>query len=89
MYLWYNNCKSISRSTNIVQLFCECHDSIIKCIYTLLKILITLPVTIVTIMSTIFSALKRLKTYLKNKTGQSRSNRLALMKNHANRSNYR
>ncbi|XP_008178700.1 52 kDa repressor of the inhibitor of the protein kinase-like [Acyrthosiphon pisum] len=81
MYLWQNKCKSMSTSTNIVQLFCECENTIFPCIYKLLKILITLPVTTATSERS-FSTLKRLKTYLRNTTGQSRLNGLALMNIH-------
>jgi len=48
MYLWQNKCKSMSPSTNIVLLFCECEHTIFPCIYKLLKFLITLPVTTAT-----------------------------------------
>jgi len=71
----------MSTSTNIVQLFCECENTIFPCIYKLLKILITLPVTTATSERS-FSTLKRLKTYLRNTTGQSRLNGLALMNIH-------
>lgn len=81
MYLWQNKCKFMSISKNIVQLFCEIDNTILPCIYKLLKILITLPVTTATSERS-FSTLKRLKSYIRNTTGQPRLNRLALMNIH-------
>lgn len=81
MYLYQNKCKSMSISTNIVKLFCECENNIFPYVYKLLKILITLPVN-TAISERSLSAFKRLKTYLRSRTGQTRLNGPVLMKIH-------
>lgn len=49
--------------------------------YTLLKLLAVLPVSVATVERS-FSTLKRLKTYLRNTTSETRLNRLALLSIH-------
>lgn len=59
----------------------ECNADLFPNIHVLLKILATLPVSTCTPERT-FSTMKRLKTYLRNSTGQERLTGLALMSIH-------
>lgn len=59
----------------------ECNKEIFPNVHILLKILVTLPVTTCSSERS-FSTMKRLKTYLRNSTSESRLNGLALMSVH-------
>lgn len=59
----------------------KCDKIFFPNIYILLKILAVLPVTTATVERT-FSSLRRLKTYLRNTTSESRLNGLALLSIH-------
>lgn len=59
----------------------KCDGSLFPNVYTLLKLLATLPVTTATAERS-FSTLKRVKTYLRNRTAEERLNGLALMSIH-------
>ncbi|CAN8016742.1 unnamed protein product [Ixodes persulcatus] len=59
----------------------RCEESFFPNIHTLLKIMATLPVTTATAERS-FSALRRLKTYLRNRTAEDRLNELAVMSVH-------
>ena len=66
------------------QHYCHClhaTDTFFPTVYFLLKVLATLPVSTATAERT-FSTLKRLKTYLRNATGQDRLTGLALLSVH-------
>lgn len=58
-----------------------CDVQFYKQIYRLLQISATLPVTVASSERS-FSTLRRLKTYLRNKTGEERLNGLALLNIH-------
>lgn len=58
-----------------------CNKSVFPNIYNMLKVCCTIPVTVATAERS-FSTLKRLKTYLRNSTGERRLNGLALMSIH-------
>lgn len=62
-----------------VQALLKCDKEVFPNVYTLLKILCTLPVSTAT-PERMFSALKRIKTYLRNSTGQCKLNGLAVHK---------
>lgn len=59
----------------------KCNENFFPNIFILLKILSILPVTTSSVERS-FSSLKRIKTYLRNSTGESRLNGLALMNIH-------
>lgn len=59
----------------------KCDKTFFPNIYTLLKLLAVLPVSVATVERT-FSSLRRLKTYLRNSTSESRLNGLALLSIH-------
>lgn len=65
-------------NSSVFDLIKICHSLLFPNIYKLLKILATLPVTTCSSERS-FSTLKRLKTYLRNSTGQNRLNGLALL----------
>ncbi|KAJ8881868.1 hypothetical protein PR048_018354 [Dryococelus australis] len=59
----------------------KCEEILFPNLHILLKILATLPVTAASLERS-FSTLKRLKTYLRNSTGEDRLNGLARMSIH-------
>lgn len=83
--LWYRHMKQIlTRSGSGAIIKCNpltyiqyCDREVFPCIYKLLKILITVPLSTSTNERS-FSTLRRLKTYLRNTTGEDRLNGLAL-----------
>lgn len=72
---------SASRPTTALEALNECQSQLFPNIFYLLKIYATLPVTTCTAERS-FSTLKRLKTFLRNSTGEERLNGLALMSVH-------
>lgn len=66
---------------NATEAFINCNEEIFPTVHKLLKILITLPVTTASSERS-FSSLRRLKTYLRNTTGENRLNGLAVMNIH-------
>lgn len=86
LYLWQEKCNKIHVSKSALDLFGECYIMLFPHKHKLLKILITLPVTTATGEQS-FSAIKRLKTYIRNSIGEdlnARLNGLALMNIHRN-----
>jgi hypothetical protein len=83
--LWTNKWRSYSNKDelpkNALDTLNECDYNIYPSIFFLIKVLTTLPVTTATPERS-FSTLKRLKTFLRNTTGQNRLNGLALMSVH-------
>lgn len=80
--LWYQSChyqeteKNYKRSA--IDKYYQCESQMYPIVSKLLQILITLPVTTASGERT-FSTLRRLKTYLRNTTGQPRLNRMATL----------
>ena len=70
------------RPKNTVDAFCMCDAETLPAIKKLLQIMATLPVTTCTSERS-FSTLRRLKTYLRNTTGEDRLNGLALLNIHS------
>lgn len=78
--LWYQYCLDESLHT-VMEAFFKCDINVFKNIFKLLKIFITLPISTSTTERS-FSTLKRIKSYLRNSTGQDRLNGLATMNIH-------
>lgn len=78
--------KSRMRKENLtfkgaIEALLKCNKIVFPNVHTLLQILCTLPVSTATPERS-FSSLKRIKTYLRNTTGQGRLNGLALLSIH-------
>jgi len=84
--LWYNSfeyqaqCSQQSKVT-VTDLFFQFNSEMYKIISKLLQIFITLPVTTASGERS-FSTLRRIKTYLRNTTGQIRLNCLSMLNIH-------
>jgi len=78
--IWHQQVKN-KNPKNATEAFINCNEEIFPTVHRLLKILITLPVTTATSERS-FSSLRRLKTYLRNTTGENRLNGLAVMNIH-------
>lgn len=79
--LWKTKCHEqpeAQRSKNAITALGDCSKDLFPNIHRLLKILATLPVSTCTPERT-FSTMKRLKTFLRNSTGEDRLTGLALM----------
>lgn len=76
---WLNSTQELP--DNAIDALNNCNEQLFPNIFCLLKILATLPVTTATPERS-FSTLKRLKTYLRNSTGETRLTGLALMSVH-------
>lgn len=82
LHMWYEKLKELNiYSRQAMKYFVLCNEDIFPTIHKLLKILITLPVSTCTSERS-FSTLRRLKTYLRNSTGQQRLNGLAMLNIH-------
>jgi len=82
--IWKVKCSKIplaERPTSAVLSLSLCNRDFFPNLHFLLKVLATLPVSTATAERT-FSTLKRLKTFLRNATGQDRLTGLALMSVH-------
>ncbi|KAL4111843.1 hypothetical protein QTP88_015724 [Uroleucon formosanum] len=73
--------KKESRPNTAIEGLENCNILLFPNIWKLLQVLATIPMSTATPERT-FSSLKRLKTYLRNSTGETRLNRLALMSIH-------
>ena len=81
LILWYRKLSRLNvaeRPTDALSSIKECSSDAFPNIFTLMTILLTLPVTTCTSERS-FSTLRRLKTYLRNTTGTTRMNGLALL----------
>ncbi|CAI6375957.1 unnamed protein product [Macrosiphum euphorbiae] len=84
--LWHNSfeyqaqCSQQSKIT-VTDLFFQCNSEMYTIISKLLQIFITLPVTTASGERS-FSTLRRIKTYLRNTTGQNRLNGLSMLNIH-------
>ncbi|XP_022181800.1 uncharacterized protein LOC111041726 [Myzus persicae] len=78
--IWHHQVKN-KNPKNATEAFINCNEEIFPTVHQLLKILITLPVTTASSERS-FSSLRRLKTYLRNTTGENRLNGLAVMNIH-------
>ena len=79
--LWYRKLSRLNvakKATDALNSIKECCPDAFPNIFTLITILLTLPVTTCTSERS-FSTLRRLKTYLRNTTGTTRMNDLALL----------
>uniref|UniRef100_A0A2S2PK90 Repressor of the inhibitor of the protein kinase n=1 Tax=Schizaphis graminum TaxID=13262 RepID=A0A2S2PK90_SCHGA len=82
--LWWNYVSQMNDNLkNAHSALLVCDEKIFPIIRKLLVILVTLPVTTATPERT-FSTLRRLKTYLRNTTGESRLNGLGMLNIHRN-----
>lgn len=82
LHMWYERVKDLKISSRkAINYYTACHQDVFPTINTLLKILTTLPVSTSTSERS-FSSLRRLKTYLRNTTGQQRLNGLAMLNTH-------
>lgn len=72
---------STEKSNNFIDALNHCDQAIFPNIYTIIKTCATVPVTIATPERS-FSTLKRIKTYLRNSTGETRLNGLATLSIH-------
>lgn len=82
LHMRYERVKDLKISSRkAINYYTACHQDVFPTINTLLKILTTLPVSTSTIERSL-SFLRRLKTYLRNKTGQQRLNGLAMLNTH-------
>ncbi|GBM74494.1 hypothetical protein AVEN_25411-1 [Araneus ventricosus] len=79
--LWINKWQYKEGPSSALEALTFCRQSSYPNVHVLLKILATLPVTTCTPERT-FSSLRRLKTYLRNSTGEERLTGLALMSIH-------
>lgn len=67
---------------NFIDALNECDQKIYPNIYNILSTCVIIPITIATPERS-FSTLKRIKTYLRNNTGENRLNGLALLSIHS------
>lgn len=82
LHLWYERVKELKLSSRkAMNYYVACNEKVFPSISTLLKILVTLPVS-TSASERSFSTLRRLKTYLRNTTGQHRLNGLAMLNIH-------
>ncbi|XP_045478380.1 uncharacterized protein LOC123683377 [Harmonia axyridis] len=82
LHMWYERVKDFKISSRkAINFYTACHQDVFPTINALLKILTTLPVSTSTSERS-FSYLRRLKTYLRNTTGQQRLNGLAMLNTH-------
>lgn len=81
--IWYEHIKNKNPKNpkNVTEAFFDSNEDIFPTVYRLLQVLITLPVTTAS-SETSFSSLRRLKTYLRNTTGENRLNGLAVINIH-------
>lgn len=80
--IWHNHWKSVAQKpATAIEAIDQCDGQFFPLTKKLLIILATLPVSTAT-PERCFSTLKRLKTYLRNKTGDERLTGLALMSTH-------
>lgn len=80
----YRLCSNIlkeKRTKTFIEALDVCDEVFYPTIYRFLQIGATLPVTVASSERS-FSTLRRLKTYLRNKTGEARLNELALLNIH-------
>ncbi|XP_003243634.1 uncharacterized protein LOC100570690 [Acyrthosiphon pisum] len=80
MTMWHRHCLNMSkdkRPRTFIETLKNCNSALYPSIHTFLQIGATLPVS-VAISERSFSCLRRLKTYLRNKTGEERLNGLML-----------
>jgi len=80
--LWYHRAaESGNPPRNALEAIAVCNQQIFPTVHKLLHILATLPVTTASSERS-FSTLRRLKTYLRNTTGEERLNGLAMLQIH-------
>lgn len=80
--IWQNKCKKLDvKPRNVLDTLLICSEDFFPNINSLLKILATLPISTATTERS-FSTMRRLKTYLRCKTGQERLSGLALLNVH-------
>lgn len=80
--LWKQRWVNVDeKPRNFIDALNHCNQTVFPNIYNILKVCCTLPVTIATPERS-FSSLKRIKTYLRNSTGQNRLNGLAHLSIH-------
>ncbi|XP_036327229.1 52 kDa repressor of the inhibitor of the protein kinase-like [Rhagoletis pomonella] len=75
------NVPTEHRPTTFIDALNVCNQSLYPKVYRFLQIGATLPVTVASSERS-FSTLRRIKTYLRNKTGEQRLNGLALLNIH-------
>ncbi|CAI6356632.1 unnamed protein product [Macrosiphum euphorbiae] len=81
MTMWHRHCLNMSkdkRPRTFIETLNYCNSALYPSIHTFLQIGATLPVSVATSERS-FSCLRRLKTYLRNKTGEERLNGLMLL----------
>ncbi|XP_055907106.1 zinc finger MYM-type protein 1-like isoform X1 [Eupeodes corollae] len=81
MRMWRRHCLSMSdekRPKNFIDALSVCDASLYKTVHRYMQIGATLPVSVATSERS-FSCLRRLKTYLRSKTGEERLNGLMLL----------
>jgi len=81
MTMWHRHCLNMSkdkRPKTFIESLSNCNSALYLSIHTLLQIGATLPVSVAT-SEQCSSCLRRLKTYLRNKTGEERLNGLMLL----------
>lgn len=82
LHIWYNLLSAKSEAPkSALRALRVCDKTHLPAIHTLLQIFVTLPVTTASSERS-FSSLRRLKTYLRNSTGEHRLNGLALLNIH-------
>jgi hypothetical protein len=82
LQLWYHRAsESENPPRNALEAIAVCNQEIFPTVHKLLHILATLPVTTASSERS-FSTLRRLKTYLRNTTGEERLNGLAMLQIH-------
>lgn len=78
-YVWKNKCNNMEiKLKNALDSLVVCSEDFFPNIFKLLQILGTLPISTATTERS-FSTMRRLKTYLRHKTGQERLSGLALL----------
>jgi len=85
--LWQSKWKTVGskfRPLNAIETLTNCDRNMFPNMYQLLKLVSVLPVSTVTVEGS-FSSLRRLKTYLRNSTSESRLVGLALLFIHKHR----
>lgn len=80
--LWKLKWEKINeKPETFIDSLCECNISIFPNVYKILQVCATIPVTVATVERS-FSTLKRIKTYLRNSTIETRLNGLATISIH-------
>lgn len=80
--LWKQLCvASENKESTFIDALNKCNKIIFPNIYNILKLCATIPITVASAERS-FSSLKRIKTYLRNSTGENRLNGLAALSIH-------